>query len=89
MNQPTKNLRDYLSIGGVTLPEDIYELGSNQSKEAQPSVEAQSTVPPQAVVEEQSAVSPQPSQVVAPNTVSPQPSQVVAPTATTAAVETL
>ena len=24
MNQPTKNLRDYLSIGGVTLPEDIY-----------------------------------------------------------------
>jgi len=76
MNQPTKNLRDYLSIGGVILPEDIYELGSNQSKEAQPSVEAQSTVPPQAVVKEQSAVS-------------PQPSQVVAPTATTAVVETL
>ena len=39
MNQPTKYLRDYLSIGGVTLPEDIFNPGKKE-----PSVSTNSTV---------------------------------------------
>ncbi len=31
MNNPTKNLRDYLSIGGVELPEDIFNLDNQNT----------------------------------------------------------
>ena len=32
MNNPTKNLRDYLSISGVVLPEDIFELDEQNNQ---------------------------------------------------------
>ena len=32
MNQPTKHLKDYLSIGGVTLPDDIFNMGSGSTQ---------------------------------------------------------
>ncbi|MBR1749007.1 MAG: type II/IV secretion system ATPase subunit [Bacilli bacterium] len=42
MNQPTKYLRDYLSIGGVTLPEDIFNPGNvGQNVSANSSLEVQ------------------------------------------------
>ena len=45
MNQPTKYLRDYLSIGGVTLPEDIFNpgnVGQNVSTNSSLEVQTQS-----------------------------------------------
>ena len=36
MNNPTKYLRDYLGIGGVVLPEDIFALDEqNSAKEVE------------------------------------------------------
>ena len=32
MNNPTKNLRDYLGIGGVVLPEDIFQLDEQNNQ---------------------------------------------------------
>lgn len=63
MNQPTKNLRDYLSIGGVTLPDDIYTLGSHPGVASEGATEATSNE----VVQNTPQVNVTPNEVPIPN----------------------